>query len=570
MERAAVDICGERPIELVPGSLVVATGIKSQSLAIEGPGTQPGFYADVGEEHNSTTASTKSKVRTVAVMSGLFATLFIAALNATIVSTAVPTISAELRSAAGYAWIGGAYILANTTAAPIWIKLSDIFGRKIVILSAVGLYFVATILCATSLSMRMLIASRALQGVAGGGLIQLVYVIVSDMFSMRDRSLYLGCLEVMWAIAGGTGPVLGGFFTERVSWRWIFWISLPISGTSFLLLFCFLDVYNPRTPLLPGLKAIDWAGSASMLGVMSMLLLGLDFGGATFPWASPTVICLIIFGSLMLFVFLFSEKKLARYPLMPLDIFNARSNVACLVLGFFHDFVTSGRSPLLSGALSAPLSFVTGVSAIATGILIHRTGRYLELIYVGSLLMLLGIGLFNLLSAFSTVPLIVGIEIVAGIGAGLLFEPPMVGLQAHLPRDAIGTSTSTAGFIRSIASCLAIVLGGVVFQNSIGEHAATLQAAGLSPNLVKYLTGNAASANIGMIETIANIKQKVVVRQAFAESLKGIWITCTAMAGGLVISGLFVEKRHLSTVHEETITGIRLEKETVENNGETR
>lgn len=364
----------------------------------------------------------------------------------------------------------------------------------------------------------------------------------------------------------------------------IFWISLPISGTSFLLLFCFLDVYNPRTPLLPGLKAIDWAGSASMLGVMSMLLLGLDFGGATFPWASPTVICLIIFGSLMLFVFLFSEKKLARYPLMPLDIFNARSNVACLVLGFFHDFIlvsleyylplffqsASGRSPLLSGALSAPLSFVTGVSAIATGILIHRTGRYLELIYVGSLLMLLGIGLFNLLSAFSTVPLIVGIEIVAGIGAGLLFEPPMVGLQAHLPRDAIGTSTSTAGFIRSIASCLAIVLGGVVFQNSIGEHAATLQAAGLSPNLVKYLTGNAASANIGMIETIANIKQKVVVRQAFAESLKGIWITCTAMAGGLVISGLFVEKRHLSTVHEETITGIRLEKETVENNGETR
>ncbi|KAF2158265.1 MFS general substrate transporter [Myriangium duriaei CBS 260.36] len=498
-------------------------------------------------------------------------TLFISALNATIVATAIPTISNDLKSASGYAWIGGAYILANTTSAPIWVKLSDIFGRKSILLSAVGLYFAATILCAVSISMKMLIASRALQGIAGGGLIQLVFVIVSDLYSLRERSLYIGYLEVMWAIAGGTGPVLGGFFTQHINWRWIFWISLPISGTSFILLFFFLRVHNPRTPLRRGLTAVDWYGSAAMLGLMTMLLLGLDFGGTTFAWDSPTVVGLIVAGSLMMVVFIMVEKRLAKYPLMPLDIFSVRSNVACLAVGFFHEFcvvsleyylplffqTALGRSPLLSGALSAPLSFVTGVSGILTGLIIHRSGRYLELIWVGSALLLVGCGLLMLLSAKSSVGSIIGFEMIIGIGAGLNFEPPILALQAHLPQDAVGTATSTANFIRNIAACLAIVIGGVVFQNTIGEHATALQAAGVPSNLVTSLTGNTAAANIGLISTIQDAKQRLVVHQAFADSVKGIWIMCIAMAAALTLSGLLVDKKHLSSEHEETKTGIK-------------
>jgi MFS family permease len=191
-----------------------------------------------------------------------------------------------------------------------------------------------------STSMNMLLAGRALQGTAGGGLINLVNIVVSDMFSMRSRSLYLGLLEVMWAIAGGVGPIIGGVFTQLVTWRWCFWINLPVTGTTFVLLLLFLDVHNPRTKVLDGFKAIDWFGSLSILGLCLMLLLGLNFGGTTFPWNSPKVICLIVFGSLMSVFFIYSEKRLARYPLMPLSLFNHTSNIATLVVCFIHGFVS--------------------------------------------------------------------------------------------------------------------------------------------------------------------------------------------------------------------------------------
>lgn len=144
----------------------------------------------------------------------------------------------------------------------------------------------------------------------------------------------------MWCLAGGVGPILGGVFTELVTWRWNFWVNLPISGFTFVLLLVFLDVHNPRTKAMAGIKAIDWAGSLSILGLTLMLLLGLDFGGVIFAWSSPKVICLIIFGCLMSVFFVLSEKKFAKYPLMPTRLFSHTSNVACLVVTYCHGFVS--------------------------------------------------------------------------------------------------------------------------------------------------------------------------------------------------------------------------------------
>lgn len=156
----------------------------------------------------------------------------------------------------------------------------------------------------------------------------------------RDRSLYLGILEFMWTISGGLGPVLGGIFSEYVSWRWNFWINLPTCGLAFVLLFFFLDVHNPRTRVVDGIKAIDWAGSVSLLGVTLMLLLGLNFAGETFAWDSPQVICLIVFGSLCLVIFFYAEKYLAKYPIMPLQILKHKSNVCVSLVTFLHGFVS--------------------------------------------------------------------------------------------------------------------------------------------------------------------------------------------------------------------------------------
>lgn len=147
-------------------------------------------------------------------------------------------------------------------------------------------------------------------------------------------------MEFMWALAGGIGPLLGGAFSEYVSWRWNYWINLPVSGVAFILLFLFLDVHNPQTKFLDGVKAIDWFGSVSVLSLTLMLLLGLDFGGQAFAWSSPQVICLVVFGSLCSLLFIYSEKRLAKYPLMPLSLFARVSNVAALAGAFAHGFVS--------------------------------------------------------------------------------------------------------------------------------------------------------------------------------------------------------------------------------------
>jgi MFS family permease len=280
----------------------------------------------------------RSKFRMAMILIALYMSLFVAAIDATIVATATPTITADLHSAAGYIWIGGAYLIANAAGAPIWVKLSDIWGRKPIFLVAVAVFFGSSVICAKAVDMQMLITGRAIQGVAGGGLISMVNVGISDLFSVRERSLWLGFCEGIWALSGAVGPLLGGAFAQKLDWRWCFWVNLPISGTCLALLIPFLNVHNPRTPLLDGIKAIDWFGCFAIMGVTVMLLLGLDLGGAVYPWGSAKVICLIVFGSLMILVFIYNEKKLAKYPVIPLSLFGPR-NVAPLLLSFCHGMV---------------------------------------------------------------------------------------------------------------------------------------------------------------------------------------------------------------------------------------
>ena len=517
----------------------------------------------------------RSTVRLVLVLVALYLTLFSSALNGTIVSTAIPTICAEFSSAAGYAWIGGAYLLATGASAPIWAKVSDIWGRKPILLISSGLWIATCILCALAKNMPMLIVGRALQGTAGGGLIQLVNIIICDLFSLRSRALFIGLLEVMWAVAGGIGPVLGGVFSQYATWRWIFWINVPVGACAFALLALFLDVHNPRTRFKDGAKAVDWAGTFSMLGLVLMLLLGLNFGGVVFPWSSPKVIVLIAVGLLMTIVFVFSEKKLAKYPLVPLRLLTHRSNVACFIITFVHEYsVLSSEyylplyfqsvqqaSPSRSGVLVLPFSVVTAVGGIVCGLLIWKTGRYLELTYIGLFLLTLGEGLLIKLGAESSLVEIVVYQIICGAGAGLLFEPPMIAIQALSSQDDVATAVGTLAFIRAIATSLAAVIGGVIFQNGMDEQSANLQRAGLSSSALDMLRGSNAGANIEQVMKIVTERaQQNAVKMAYASSMKYIWVVCTCLVFVGLISSLMMKRAELSKEHTETITGLKDEK----------
>lgn len=494
-----------------------------------------------------------------------------AALDQTIIATSIPSICADLNSASGYTWIGAAYLLANAATGPIWAKCSDIWGRKPALLGAVSIFAVASTIAALSTSMRMLIAARALQGTAGGGLMQLVSITISDLFSVRNRALYLGMLGVMWALAGSAGPLIGGALTQFVNWRWCFWINLPVCGVAFGLLLLFLDVHNPRTKLIDGLMALDWFGTLSILAVTLLLLLGLDFGGATFPWDSPKVICLIVFGTLMIGVFLFSEKRLAKYPLMPLSIFKNWSNNLVFLVAFSHSIVSIGieyylplyfqsvkqASPLRSGILILPMMVTEAAADVLIGILIHQTGRYREIIWVGGTLMTLGTGLYISFGTDASVTKIIGFEIIGGIGTALLFQAPMISMQNTVSQDDTATATAALGFIRNLGTSLSIVLGGVVFQTSMTARQPSLAAAGLSSSVLDALSGDHAAANVEIVKSIQNIMQRHVVQDAFSWSLRNMFIMYTCVAAVGMAASAFMKHQTLRTQHTETKTGIK-------------
>lgn len=498
--------------------------------------------------------------------------LFISALDATIVATAIPTITSTLgHSGSGYMWIGGAYLLANAACGPIWAKCSDIWGRKCILLVVVALFACASVVAATSVSMNMLIAARALQGVGAGGCTQLVFITISDLFSVRKRGLYLGLTELVWALAGGLGPILGGAFTQYVNWRWCFWVNLPVCGIAFVLLLVFLDVHNPKTKFADGIRAIDWFGTFAILAVTIMLLLGLDFGGTIAPWDSPKVICLIVFGAVMILFFIFSEKRLATYPLMPLHMFNNRSTAAASVVTFCHGFVfiaaeyylplffqsVKSASPLRSGVLLLPVTLSTAAMGVVSGVVINSTGRYREIIWIGLALLTIGTGLYIMLDTSTSVAKIVGFQIIGGAGSGCLFHPPLIAVQALVRQQDTASATATQGFIRCLSLSISIVLGGVIFQNSVNERISNLLAKGdVSRDVAASFSEGKAAASVEMIKDIVDVAERHQVRQTFAWGMRNMFITYTAVAFlGLAFS-LMIRHAKLSQEHTETQTGI--------------
>lgn len=566
-----IDAIRPVPTEVLPLDVLLTENVKPPIHA-------PASVIEQGQGGNN--VASRSKLRITLILLACFLSVFVAALDVTIVATAVPTITSDLHSPAGYAWIGGAYLIATAAGAPIWAKLSDIWGRKIMLLAAVALFMGGSLLCALAVDMAMLIGGRALQGAAGGGMIMLVDIVISDVFSLRQRSLFLGLCEAIWAIAGAIGPVLGGLLTDYASWRWCWWINMPCCGIAFVLLVLFMDVHNPKTPLKDGIKAIDWAGSVSILALTVMVLLGLDFGGNTFAWSSPKVICLIIFGALCSVLFIYSEKRLAKYPLMPLALFTRRSNLATLLVAFFHGVSSVGSeyylplyfqsakeaSALKSGVLLVPQIVTTSLMSVLSGLVIHRTGRYRELIWMGPILLTLGNGLYICFNPTTSIGETVGFELIAGAGSGLQYMPPMVAVQALCAQKDVGTATSTLAFTRSLGLAISVVLGGVVFQNSMDNQASHLRAAGIPANITELFSGKNAAANSMINRTLTDPIQSKAVKRAFSISLRNLWImyTCFSFCG--IIASLFVAKAVLSKEHSETITGL---KETKDNNAPT-
>lgn len=543
------------------------------------------------ERKDSTPLEERSKGKIALIMTALGMATFLAALDVTIITTALPTISEYFHSSAGYTWIGSAYLLGNASSVPLWGKISDIFGRKPILIAANILFMIGSLIAALANSIGMLITARAIQGVGGGGLVTLVNICISDLFSLRRRGAYFGIIGGVWALASAIGPVIGGVFTEKVSWRWCFYINLPLDGAALIIIFFFLDLKTPKTPLWEGLKAIDWIGALLVIGGVLMFLFGLEYGGITYPWDSATVLCLIIIGVFTMGLFLINEWKFAKAPVMPLRIFKYRNNIASLGVCAIHGIVfisasyylplyfqaVRGATPLLSGVYILPQALSLSFASMFTGIFIRKTGQYLPTIWFGMVFLVLGFGLFVDFDANSSWAKLIIYQIIAGIGIGNYhlmasisntskltslsgpnFQAPLIALQTNVqPRD-IATATATFGFIRQIATSISVVIGQVVYQNQMNTKTATLVAA-LGPATASQLSGGGAGANVELVDNLPPAQRRIA-QTAFAQSLHPMWIMYVCIAAvGLVVS-LFIKKKELSKKHTETKTGLDVQK----------
>ncbi|KUI55839.1 hypothetical protein VP1G_03217 [Cytospora mali] len=511
----------------------------------------------------------RTKLQTTLIMISLCSAVFLSALDTTIVTVAVPTISDDFNSTAGYTWIGSAYLLANAAAAPSWGKISDIWGRKPVILSAVGVFWIGSLLAGVSVNMAMLIVGRAVQGIGGGGIMTLCNICISDLFSMRKRGMYMGIISLVWAVAGGFGPVLGGVFTTKTTWRWCFYINLPISGCAMAILAFSLKLHNPRTGVREGLAAVDWLGALMVVGATLMVLLGLEFGGVTYPWNSPTVICLIVFGVVVAGLFLVVETFVAKFPVIPLRIFKQPSNIAVLGLNACHGFVfisasyylplyfqgVLGASPLMSGVYILPYTFIMGACSAVVGVTIKKTGKYLPPIIAGFVMMTLGYGLFIDLDSYANWPKIILYQLILGMGVGPNFLAPLVALQTTVqPRD-IASATATYGFTRQLATSMSVVIGGVIFQNGMQKQYPTLLRE-LGPDVASLLTGSNAASSVNAVTALPE-PQRAIAQMAYFKALRTMFIFYVAFAGLGIVLSFFVGSRKLSNQHVEHKTGLK-------------
>ncbi|DAA76129.1 TPA_exp: Uncharacterized protein A8136_1166 [Trichophyton benhamiae CBS 112371] len=512
-----------------------------------------------------------SKGKVALIMLALCLATFLAALDITIVTTALPTIAREFNtSQADYAWVGSAYLLGAASSTPSWGKVSDIFGRKPVLLAANVVFLVGSLLCGVSINIKMLVASRVIQGIGSGGLLTLVNICVSDLFSMRTRSMYFGIIGMVWAISGIIGPVIGGLMTQYTTWRWCFYINqiVPIDGVAFLIIFFFLELHTPTTPLLAGLRAIDWLGSLAVVGGTVMFLIGLEYGGESYPWSSPTVICLIVFGIVTWGIFILIQWKVSRYPVMPLWLFTQRSTLAAYGTVLIHGAIYTsgsfflplyfqavlGETPLKSGILLFPNVIAVSIVSAVTGIFVRKTGLCLPPIWFGTTVLVLGTGLYINLPSHRSLVKVILYQLVAGMGIGPNFQAPIIALQSHIRPSDIATATASIAFCRNLASSISVVIGGVIIQNRLQSNILEIQHL-LSPKTLDALQGVSAGASVHIIQALPpNEKQPVL--DAYTKSLSTMWIFYTALAAIGFIVSLLLQKKKLNKEHEVTKTGL--------------
>ncbi|KAJ2910766.1 hypothetical protein GGI21_000532 [Coemansia aciculifera] len=486
------------------------------------------------------------------VMVALALSMFLAALDNTIVSTMLPSIARDFDALSQITWIVSSYVVSSTALQPVYGKLCHIYGHQYVLFFAHAFFAAGSIICGASTSAHMLIAGRTIAGVGGSGLMSLCFVVVGDFVPTAKSPMYISVFAMVWAIASVAGPLLGGVFADKTGFKWGFYINPCIQAVVLVLIGLFMRLPLPQGSAIEKLKRIDFLGVITIVAGIVLLQLGLTWGGQDYPWKSAPVIVSIILGIAILVCFGFIEAKVPQEPLMPLRLFKRRNTRLMFIAQIFFGMsfflpifyfpvylsVVKNATAINAGTHLISLMLAISVASVVSGLLITKTGIYLPFIWSGVATNVVGTGLFVLIGTNPSNGLLIGIPIVFGLGIGLAMQPMLSCAQNSVDQKDIATTTTLFITIRMLGSAIGLAIAQSVLQNKISPLLAAL--ALKYPNDVSTVYSVINNPGVIWGPTVAASLRADVI-EAYVKALHTVYLVFLAFSGSTFLVSLFAK-----------------------------
>jgi EmrB/QacA subfamily drug resistance transporter len=469
---------------------------------------------------------------------GLMLGMLLAAIDQTIVATALPTIVGDLGGLDHLSWVVSAYLLTETVSTPLWGKLGDLYGRKRLFQGAIVIFLAGSILAGMSQTMGELILFRAVQGAGGGGLIVLAQAVIGDIVSPRERGRYMGLFGAVFGAASVIGPLTGGFLTDHLTWRWVFYVNVPLAIIALLV----TSIVLPSSPRRQEAR-VDWLGVGLLAGAISCFVLLTTWGGTEYDWASPVILGLGLVSAAMVALFVVAEQRAAE-PVLPLRLFRLRTfNVAggvSLLLGVaMYGAITylptllqvaNGATASDSGLLLVPLMLGLLGASTLSGQFITRTGRYRLFPIAGTAVSAAGMFLLSTLGTGSSRWESGTYMVLLGIGIGLTMQVMVLATQNETPAEDLGVATSTVTFFRTVGGSMGVALFGALYTSRLTRLLGGT-ATGLTPAQIGHLPAG----------------QRAQVASAFADAITGVFVYGIPVLVGAFLLALLLREVPLRT-----------------------